>query len=307
MAVPPYSRTPDERFAGLSRYDFAPHYFDWNGLRIHYLDEGASDARPILLLHGEPTWSYLYRGVIPPLRAAGYRCIAPDFIGFGKSDKVTDDNWYVIERHIESLAALIEHLDLQGAVLVCQDWGGPIGLRQPVDHPERFDALVILNTWLHHEGYEYTEMIQRWRAASQDSKALGGDMPAGQVVALALRRPGHDVDAVRAGYDAPFTDAASKAGARRFPWCLPFVQPEEGNAADQQRCYDALTRWNKPAHLIFGDADGIFTYEWAEKWAAAIPGATHERIEGAGHFVQEEAPDELAAAILRRLREDEME
>ena len=304
MAAPDHIRTPDERFSALQGYEFAPHYFDWNGLRVHYLDEGPPDARPVLLLHGEPTWSYLYRGVIPHLRAAGYRCVAPDFIGFGKSDKVVDDNWYVIERHIEMLAALMEHLDLRRTVLVCQDWGGPIGLRQPVDHPERFDALVILNTWLHHDGYEYSEAIRRWRDASQDPNTLGGDMPTGQIVAMSLRRPGHDLDAVRAAYNAPFTDVASKAGARRFPWCLPFVQPEEGNAADQQRCYDVLTGWNKPAHLIFGDADAIFTYEWAQKWASAIPGATHERIEGAGHFVQEDAPDDLAAAILRRLRED---
>ena len=304
MSTPEHVRTPEERFAGLKGYDFAPHYFDWNGLRVHYVDDGPVGARPVLMTHGEPTWSYLYRGVVAQLTAAGYRCVAPDMIGFGKSDKVTDENWYVIERHEEMLAALIEHLDLRGTVLVCQDWGGPIGLRQAVDHPERFDALMILNTWLHHEGYEYTEMIHRWRAAALDPNTLGGDMPTGQIVTLALRRPGHDLDAVRAAYDAPFTDYASKAGARRCPWLLPFGNPVEGNAADQQRCYDALTRWDKPAHLIFGDEDGIFTYDWAQKWAAAIPRATHERIAGAGHFVQEDAPDDLAAAILRRLHED---
>ena len=236
--------------------------------------------------------------------AAGYRCIAPDYIGFGRSDKVVDDEWYVIERHIETVAALIKFLDLEGTVLVCQDWGGPIGLRQAVDYPERFSALIILNTWLHHAGYAYTNGIKGWRSAALNPAQFGGDMPVGRILSLALRRPGHDLDAVRAAYDAPFPDESYKAGARRFPWCLPFVQPVEGNADSQERCFEALKHWDKPAHLIFGDADQIFTYDWAQQWAAVIPGATHERIEGAGHFVQEDAPDDLAAAIVKRLRAD---
>ena len=303
---PDVLRTPDDRFAGLPGYDFQPHYLDWLGMRVHYLDEGPRDGRPILMVHGEPTWSYLYRNVIPHLTAAGYRCIAPDYIGFGRSDKVVDDEWYVIERHIETIAHVITTLDLNGTVLVCQDWGGPIGLRQAINMPERFAALMILNTWLHHDGYDYTDAVRNWRAAGTNPEQLGGDMPVGRILGLAARRPGQDLEALRLAYDAPFPDTTYKAGPRRFPWCLPFVQPIEGNAADQQRCFDALTSWNKPAHLIFGDADQIFTYDWAQTWAAMIPGATHERIEGAGHFVQEEAPDDLAAAILRRLEEDRL-
>lgn len=302
--TPAFSRTPDSQFASLPGYAYEPHYLERDGLRIHYVDEGPRDGRPVLLVHGEPTWSYLYRGVIDPLVAAGYRCIAPDHIGFGRSDKVTDDEWYVIERHNENLRFVVESLDLQGTVLVCQDWGGPTGLRQVADMPERFAALCILNTWLHHEGYAYTEGIHRWRAASQDPAVLGGDMPTGRIVGLALRRQGHDLESVRAAYDAPYTDFASKAGARRFPWCLPFAQPVEGNAADQERCFEALKSWAKPAHFIFGDADSIFTWEWAERWSAMIAGSTLDRIEGAGHFVQEDAPADLAAAILRRLGED---
>ena len=302
--TPPVSRTPDSSFVGLPGYYYKPNYIDWDGLRLHYVDEGPRDGRPVLMVHGEPTWSYLYRGVIERMTAMGYRCIAPDNIGFGRSDKVTDDGWYVIERHIEALRHVIDTLDLKDAVLVCQDWGGPIGLRQAADQPDRFAALCILNTWLHHEGYAYTEGVQRWRAASQDPVVFGGDMPTGRIVSLALRRPGHDLDAVRSAYDAPYTDEASKAGARRFPWCLPFVQPVEGNAVDQQRCFEALKSWTKPAHFIFGDSDQIFTWKWAQQWSSMMAGSTLDRIEGAGHFVQEDAPDDLADAILRRLAED---
>ena len=294
-------RTPDDRFADLKGYAFAPHYIDWNGLRMHYVDEGPADAPPFLLMHGEPTWSHLYAGVIPALVAAGYRCVAPDYIGFGKSDKVVDDDWYVIERHIESVRHLIDSLDLRGISLVVQDWGGPIGLRQAVDQPQRFGRLFILNTWLHHEGYAYNDAMHAWRAAATNPDQLGGDMPAGTIMTLAPRTRTIDRDVVKAAYDAPFPSIEYKAGIRRFPWCLPFAQPIEGNAIDQQRCFDALKNWKKPAHFIFGDADRIFTYEWAQQWSSQISDSTLDRIEGAGHFLQQDAPDDLSAAILARL------
>jgi haloalkane dehalogenase len=293
-------RTPDERFA-LPGFAFRPHYLDWNGLRVHYLDEGPRDGRPLLLLHGEPTWSYLYAGVIPALVAEGFRCIAPDHVGFGRSDKVAADSWYVLERHVECCAHAIRSLGLRDAVLVVQDWGGPIGLRQAVDTPERFARIVVLNTWLHHEGFDYSPAIRGWRAAATDPAKLGGDMPCGRIVAGTLQRPGHDLAAVQAAYDAPFPDARYKAGPRRFPWCLPFAEPEAGNAADQQRCFEALPRLGKPVHFVFGDADPIFPFEWAERWARGVPGASLDRIAGAGHFVQQDAPADLAAALLRRI------
>ena len=297
--TPPFSRTPDARFLGLPDYSFAPHYLDWRGLRVHHLDEGPRDAPVMLLLHGEPTWSYLYRRIIPRLVAAGYRCVAPDLVGFGKSDKITDDAWYVIERHCETLRFVIETLDLRRIALVCQDWGGPIGLRQAVDLPERFARLVIANTWLHHAGYEYSPGIRGWRAAATDPNKLGGDMPTGRIVAGSLRRPGHDRDAVARAYDAPFPDAASKAGARRFPFCIPLAEPAAGNAGDQQRCFDALLRYPHPVHFAFGDADEVFDFGWAERWHSLVPGSTLDRIPGAGHFVQEDASAELADVILR--------
>ena len=210
--------TDPGRLRTLPDYPFAAHFLEWEGLRMHYVDEPAI-GRPrgtFLLLHGEPTWSYLYRHWIPRLTAAGYRCIAPDHIGFGGSDKPTDDEWYVIERHCEALRHLIDTLDVRDINLVVQDWGGPIGLRQAVDQPTRFTRLFILNTWLHHESMEYSDGVRWWRGAATDPAMLGGDMPTGRIVAGSLRRPGHDAAAIEAAYDAPFDGVASKAGARRW-------------------------------------------------------------------------------------------
>ncbi|MBY0400802.1 alpha/beta fold hydrolase, partial [Myxococcota bacterium] len=299
MTTPTFVRTPDAAFRDLPGFSFAPHYLDWQGLRVHHLDEGPRDAPVMLLLHGEPTWSHLYRDVIPRLVAAGYRCVAPDLVGFGRSDKVTDDAWYVVERHCERLRFLIEGLDLRRIHLVCQDWGGPTGLRQAVDLPDRFARLFVANTWLHHDGFDYSPAIRGWRAAALDPAKLGGDMPVGRIVAGSLRRPGHDRAAIARAFDAPFAGPESKAGARRFPFCIPFAEPEAGNAADQRRCFEALKRYPHPIHFVFGDADEIFPWTWAERWHALVPGSTLDRIPGAGHFVQADAATELSDAILR--------
>ncbi len=302
MAAPSMVRTPDSVFEELAGYPFPPHWHEVEGLRMHYVDEGPRAAPVMLMVHGEPSWSYIYRRMIPPLVEAGYRCVAPDHIGFGRSDKVIDEDWYTIERHEMNLRALITALGLTNVTLVCHDWGGPIGLRQAVDMPERFARLVIMNTWLHHDGHEYTEAIRRWREASQNPAQLGGDMPTGDMLAgYAQVFGGRDVEAVRAAYAAPFTGPATKAGARRFPWLLPFAQPIEGNAADQARCFEALTRWAKPAHFIFGERDAIFTPEWARRWSGLIPGSTLDLIEGAGHFLPESHGELVAETILARI------
>ena len=295
-------RTPDARFADLPGDPFAPHWLEWEGLRIHYLDEGPRSGPPVLLLHGEPTWSYLYRKMIPGLVAAGHRCIAPDYAGFGKSDKPTDDGWYVIARHVALVRALLAELALDRVTLVCQDWGGPIGLLNAVAQPSRFARLLILNTWLHHDAFEYGPGIRAWRAAATDPAQLGGDMPCGRIVAATLARPGQDKAAVARAYDAPFAGPESKAGARRFPFCIPFAQPVEGLAAEQARAIEALDRFPAPVHLAFGDADPVFSFDWAERWAKRISGATLDRVAGASHFVQEEAGEELAEILLRRER-----
>jgi len=300
-------RTPDDAFVGLPDFPYAPNYLEWDGLRTHYVDEGPKDAPVALLLHGEPTWSYLYRKIIPPLLAAGYRCVAPDYIGFGKSDKVTDDNWYVIDRHIERLAGLIERLDLQNITMMVQDWGGPIGLINAVEMPERIDRLAILNTWLHHADYEYSPAIKAWRAAATNRHWLAWmrhDLPVGPIVRRTSARTVTDPEALEAAYEAPYQGSiAAKAGARRFPWCITFAKPEEGSAARQEAAFEALKSWQKPVHVIFGASDPIFTPEWGQKWARMIPGATFDAIERASHFCQEDAGEEIAMRLLERVAE----
>ena len=298
-------RTPDAAFADLPDFPYAPNYLEWDGLRTHFVDEGPRDAPVMLLLHGEPTWSYLYRKMIPPLLAAGYRCVAPDHIGFGRSDKITDDNWYVIDRHIERLASFIERLDLRNITVVVQDWGGPIGLINAVEMPERFARLAILNTWLHHDDFEYSQGIRGWRDAATSRYWLawtGRNLPCGAIVRRALARRVADPAPLEQAYEAPFGgNAAAKAGARRFPWCIPFAEPEAGSATRQAAAFDALKQWSKPAHVIFGADDPIFTPAWGQQWSEMIPGATFDTIERAGHFCQEDAGDEIAVRLLERI------
>jgi haloalkane dehalogenase len=276
---------------------------DADTVHLHVVDAPAvGDERgTFLLLHGEPSWSALYEQWIPQLTAAGYRCVAPDQPGFGRSDKPTDDEWYTYERHVEAVRHVIHALDLQHIHLVVQDWAGPIGLRQAVDEPARFDRIFIFNTWLHRDDFPYSDGVKMWRQMAVDPNALGGDMPTGRIVAGTMRRE-HDFETVRAMFDAPFDGADTKAGARAFPTMLPWVQPERGGAAQQQRCHEALLQWSHcPVHVAFGDADPVFTFEQAEAWAAAIPGATLDRIPGAGHFVQYDAPDDCLRIITTRL------
>lgn len=294
-------RTPDEAFADLD-FPFEPHWADWYGLRQHYVDErpgGRDDVPVFLLLHGEPTWSHLYRQWIPRLVEAGFRCVAPDHIGFGKSDKPTHDDWYDIERHCEVLADLIDSLDLRDIHLVVQDWGGPIGLRQLVDRPDRFSRVFILNTWLHHDGFEYSPGIEFWHDFATDPAQH--DLPCGEIVARTHARPGHDLERVAAAYEAPFPDARFKAGARRFPWLIPNWQPVAGNAENQQRCYDALLGLDVQKHVVFGASDPIFTADWGRTWASRMPGTTFDAIPGASHFVQDDAPDDVVDTILGHL------
>ena len=297
-------RTPDEAFNGLPDFPYAPRYLEWEGLRTHYIDEGPRDAPVALLLHGEPTWSYLYRSMIPPLLAAGYRCIAPDHIGFGRSDKVLNDGWYVIARHVDRLGQLIERLDLRDISVFVQDWGGPIGLINAVAMPERISRLAIMNTWLHHEGYQYTPAIHTWREAATHPLWLGwtrGDLPCGSIVARSLARRPVDLTPIQRAYEAPFAgNSRAKAGPRRFPWCIPFAEPEAGAADSQARAHDALTRWTKPVHVIFGLDDPIFPGEQGRQWSEIIPGATFDGIPRAGHYIQEDAGPEVVATFLRR-------
>lgn len=302
MADVDFVRTPDDRFAGIG-WEWSAHYFEHpDGLRQHYVDvrpEG-TERGTFLLLHGEPTWAYLYKDWIGPLVAGGFRVVAPDHLGFGRSDKPTDDDWYRISRHREALARLVGSLDLCDIHLVVQDWAGPIGLINAVADPDRYTRLFILNTWLHQDDHEYSDGVRWWRQAALDPEQLGGDMPVGGIVSGTMRRPGVDLAAVAAAFDAPFPDYASKAGARRFPFCIPFGEPELGDADLQAAARAALRTWDIPTHVAFGDQDPIFTWAWAEQWAAEM-GATLDRIEGASHFVQIEAPDDCLAVIRSHL------
>ncbi len=306
-------RTPDERFANLPEFAFEPHYaqlaVDGTDLRMHYLDEGSGERGTVLMVHGMPTWSYLYRRMIPPLVAAGYRCIAPDHIGFGRSDKVLEDDWYTIGRHTENLSQLIEQLDLRDITLVCQDWGGPTGLHQAVAMPERFERLVILNTWLHHSGYEYSEGIRRWHSLWQP----GGPMETIQGCGFVMQNYMANFSRGRAepltgeqafaAYEAPFPDNPAKAGPRRFPKSIPIFDDTIGNAAVQAADFETLQQWKKPVHFIWGTEDIVFTEEWGRRWAGMFAGASFDTVK-AGHFLQESHGEEVAEILLARIAEE---
>jgi len=286
-------RTPEEHFAGLPGFPFAPRYLEQDGLRMHYLDEGEGD--PVLCLHGEPTWSFLYRRMIPVLAAVA-RVVAPDYFGFGRSDKPTAAAWYTFDRHSASIRRLVEELDLRRMTVVVQDWGGPIGLRLAVEQPERVERLVILNTGVG-GGRPPSETWLRFREVV---RAAGGDFQPGRLIRTAAVRGLAD-DAV-AAYDAPFPAPESKAGVLAFPEQVP-TEPEHPNTAPLMAIREALASWEKPVLILFGDSDPIFRPEVAEAIAEWIPGALpSELVENAGHFVQEDAGEEVAARIVEFLR-----
>ncbi|HET8892947.1 MAG TPA: haloalkane dehalogenase [Gaiellaceae bacterium] len=262
---------------------------EFEGLHMHVVDEG--DGPPILLLHGEPTSSYLWRNVIPPLVAAGYRTIAPDLIGFGRSDKPEDIGWYSYDRHVASIAQLVEELDLRDVTLVVHDWGGPIGLRVAIEHEERITRLVILDT-----GIGVGAPGETWLRFREAVRNVGGALGIGRLVAAGTHQglP----DDVRAEYDAPFPTPASKAGALAFPELVP-TEPEHPNAVAMLRVRDALREWRKPTLVVWGAEDSVLPPQVAERFVELIPGAVGPvLLEGAGHFLQEDRPAELAAAIL---------
>jgi len=283
-------RTPDERFEGLPGYDLAPNWFDADGLRLHYVDEGSGD--PVVCFHGEPTWAYLYRKMLPPLRDAGHRVVCPDYAGFGRSDKPTDRGWYSYDRHVELVSAVLGSLDLREATVVVQDWGGPIGLRWAVENADRVARLVILNTGL------FTGRVSKGFLAWRDFAEKNPDLPVGFVIngATTTELP----DEVVAAYEAPFPTAESKAGAAQFPLLVPTSDDDVG-AAEMREVADELSRWEKPALVAFSDSDPVFPYPRAgEAFTSAIPGAGEQiQIEGAAHFLQEDKGEQIADHILQ--------
>lgn len=287
-------RTPDDRFDQLPGYAFAPNYRDVDGLRLHYLDEGPREGSPIVCFHGEPSWAYLYRKMLPPLVAAGHRVIIPDYAGFGRSDKPIDRRWYSFDRHSELVAKLLGALDLHSATVVVQDWGGPIGLRWAVENAARVDALMIMNTGL------FTGRVSKGFMAWRDFAEKNPDLPVGFVIqsGTTTQLP----DEIVAAYDAPFPTPESKAGAAQFPLLVPISDDAPG-VEQMKATIDGLSRWHKPALVAFSDSDPVFPYpKSGQMFCDLIPGAGEQvRIEGAAHFLQEDRGGLLADVLLPRL------
>jgi haloalkane dehalogenase len=289
-----FYRTPDERFADLPGYSFVAHYLEQDGLRMHYVDEGAGD--PLLLLHGEPTWAFLYRKLIPPLADVA-RVVAPDYFGFGRSDKPTRVEDYSYDFHCRSIERLAGELDLREATVVVQDWGGPIGLRLAVEHPEQVARLVILNTGIGAGRAPSPE----WLRFREFVRRVGTELVPGQLVRLSCVT-GLDEEVVDA-YNAPFPTPESKAGVLAFPELVP-TELDHPSAERMLEVRAVLERWEKPTLVLFSDSDPVFSPRAAERLAARIPGAgPAEIVEGAGHFLQEDKGEEIAERIVRFLAE----
>ena len=306
-------RTPDECFENLPGFDFAPHYSEIGGYRIHYLDEGAADAPVVLLMHGEPSWCYLYRKMIPGLVAAGYRCVAPDLMGFGRSDKAAEQSAHTYQGHVDIITALVAQLDLNNATLFCQDWGGLIGLRVVAEHTERFARIVVANTALPdgpmdvglilvdengtiHEMMEplLPTAFKQWLTLSQTMPAFDS----GMVVQMGTVE---DMPAdVVAAYNAPFPDERYVAGARALPTLVASQQ-----ATNSRVWKEVFEKWEKPLLTAFSDSDPVLGRNF-KVFQERVPGAQgqpHTTIEGGGHFLQEDRGEELADVVAAFIRE----
>lgn len=291
-----FLRTPDECFNNVTDFPFKPNYVEVDGLRMHYVDEGPSGAHPVLLLHGEPTWSYLWRKVIPALIEAGHRAVAPDLIGFGRSDKPARRDDYTYQRHVDWIRGFIESTRLRNITLVCHDWGGLIGLRLAAGHGDWFDRIVAANTFLPTGDMPPGKGFLKWQKYSQETPDfhVGGIVKGGCVNELPAE--------VIAAYNAPFPDDTYKAGARQFPMLVPTF-PNDPATIPNRKAWEVLAKWQKPFLTAFSDSDPI-TRGGDKFLQMAIPGAKdqpHATIAGAGHFVQEDRGEELARVIVEFL------
>jgi len=291
-------RTPDERFARLPGYAFSPHYVelpseDGARLRVHYVDEGPAAADPVLCLHGEPSWSYLYRKMIPLIAAAGQRVVAPDLVGFGRSDKPAERSDYSYQRHVDWLRAFVETLELRRITLVCQDWGGLLGLRLVAEEPDRFARVVAANTFLPTGDGAPSDAFMAWRAFSQNVPVF----PAGQILQGATRT--ELPPEVVAAYDAPFPDESYKSGARQFPLLVP-IAPDDPAAPANRAAWQVLERFEKPFLTAFSDGDPV-TRGGDIALQQRIPGARgqqHVTLAGGGHFLQDDCGEAFARVVV---------
>jgi haloalkane dehalogenase len=286
-------RTPDDRFTALPGYPFVPHYAEVDGLRIHYVDEGPRESAPVLMLHGEPSWGFLYRKMIPIIVEAGYRAIAPDFVGFGRSDKPARAEDYTYQRHVDWIRGLVDSLDLSEITLVCQDWGGLIGLRLAAEHLDRFARIVAANTGLPTGDIRMPDIWYAFREAVQKAPVLD--------IARLVQAGCHTKlsSSILAAYDAPFPEEHFKLGVRTFPMLVP-VEPDDPAAEPNRRAWDVLRQWTKPFLTAFSDGDPI-TRGGELLLQGQIPGTSgqpHTTIEGAGHFLQEDKGEQLAAVVV---------
>lgn len=285
-------RTPDERFGDLPGFAYTPRYETVDGLRMAYVEEGPRDGEVVLLLHGEPSWSFLYRTMIPPLVAGGLRVVAPDLVGFGRSDKPADHADYTYQRHVDWTRGLLDRVALRRITLFCQDWGGLIGLRLVAEEPARFARVAASNTFLPTGDEKLPEAFFTWQRTSQEMPVL----PIGRIVGFGATKP--LPPDVLAAYDAPFPDETFKAGARAFPMLVP-ARPDDPASAANRAAWAALEAYDRPFVTLFGDQDPI-TRGADAILQARIPGARgqdHRTLKG-GHFIQEDAGPELAERIL---------
>lgn len=290
-------RTPEERFAGLTDFPYTPRYTEVGGVRIACIDEGPQDAPVVLLMHGEPTWSYLYRKMIPVFMQAGVRVIAPDLVGFGRSDKPAKRADYTYHHHVQWMTAWMEANELQGVTLFCQDWGSLVGLRMVAELPDRFDRIVLANGGLPTGETPLPWAFKLWRAFSMFSPwfPIGRIVNAGCVTSLSPQEV--------AAYDAPFPSAKFRVAARVFPSLVP-ATPQDPEFEHNQRAWALFRNWHKPFLTLFSDRDPI-TRGGYKVWQADVPGAQgqpHQKTRGAGHFLQEDQGEWLAHAVLKFMR-----
>jgi len=288
----PVVRTPDERFSKLPDFPFAPHYIEISGLRIHYVNEGKGET--ILCLHGEPSWSFLYRKMITAM-SKNHRVIAMDFIGFGKSDKFTEREAYTFKMHLDTLMSFIEAMDLEQVTVVVQDWGGLIGLAAVAHMPEHFARLVIMNTFLPTGEGKPSEAFLAWRKYAETHP----DLPVGRSILGGMAHPEKITKEIVAAYEAPFPDVKYKTGAAMWPLLVP-ISPDDPASAEMRHAQEILSQWDKPALVMFSDKDPIM--RGGERFfRSLIPTAKDQPeivIKDAGHFLQEEKGEEISQHIL---------
>ena len=291
-------RTPEEQFSNLEGYPYDPNYIEvpdgeGGSLRIHYIDEGYPNAEAVLMMHGEPSWSYLYRKMIPILTAAGYRVIVPDLVGFGKSDKPSKRSDYTYERHVNWMQVWLDQVGINKVTLVCQDWGGLIGLRLLTNDPDRFERAVVANTGLSTGDRPVSDAFLKWRKFSLEVE----DFDVGSIITMGCQKP--VPDDVIAAYNAPFPDDSYKEGARIFPSLVP-IEPNDPSSSANRKAWDVLSNFNKPFLTAFSDGDPI-TGGGERIFQAKVPGAKdqqHSTIKGGGHFLQEDCGEKFAEVVV---------